>query len=68
MDAFVRRYIHDNLTYNQLGIASDLGAELTALDATCQLSLGGDDRPHRGRVVAIQDARVAAETKGADFG
>jgi hypothetical protein len=53
---------------DQLGITADLGAELTAVDAVCQLSLGGDERPRRGRVVAVQDARVAPETKGADFG
>jgi hypothetical protein len=54
--------------YNQFGIAGDLGAEPTAVDALCQLGLGGDERPRWGWVVAVQDARVAPETKGADFG
>ena len=54
--------------YNQFGIAGDLRAELTAVDAVRELSLGGDERPRRGRVVAVQDAGVAPETKGADFG
>ena len=53
---------------DQLGIAGDFGAELIAVDAVCQLSLRGDERPRRGRVVTVQDARVAPETKGADFG
>jgi len=53
---------------DQLGIAGDFGAELIAVDAVCQLSLRGDERPRWGWVVAVQDARVAPETKGADFG
>jgi hypothetical protein len=53
---------------HQLAMAGDLVAELSAVDAVCQLRLGGDERPRWGRVVAIHDARVAPETKGADFG
>ena len=46
----------------------DTDTELTAVDAACQLSLGGDERPRWGRVVAVQDTHAAPETKGADFG
>ena len=53
---------------DQLGITGDLGTELTAVDAVCQLGLGGDERPRWGWVAAVQDARVTPETKGADFG
>jgi hypothetical protein len=59
----VRAGRHVGHFYNQFGIAGDLGAELTAVDALCQLGLGGDERPRWGWVVAGQDARVAPETK-----
>ncbi|MGC1353811.1 MAG: hypothetical protein WA858_29150 [Xanthobacteraceae bacterium] len=51
---------------DQLRVAGDLWAERTAVDAVCQLSLGADERPRWSTIVAIQDAHVAPETKGAD--
>jgi len=59
---------HVGQSNDQFGMAGDFRAELTAVDAVRQLSLGGDERPQRRRVAAVQDARVAPETKGADFG